>query len=62
MLSVTSVVELLKFADLYETKELKIKAFEFIQKNLKSLTTTGRFCESLSIDLVHEVMCQLVDT
>ena len=61
MLSVTNVVELLKFADLYETKELKSVALEFIKNNSKALTKTGRFCESLSPELMHEVICQLVD-
>ena len=60
MLSVTNVVDLLIFADLYEAQELKNKALKFIKDNWKVLTKTGRFYESLSPELMHEVICQLV--
>ena len=62
VLSISNVVELLIFADLYEANELKNTALKFIKTNSKVLIKTGRFCESLSPDLVHEVMCQLIDT
>jgi hypothetical protein len=61
MLSISNVVELLIFADLYEANELKIKALTFIKTNSKVLIKTGRFYESLSPELMHEVICQLVD-
>jgi hypothetical protein len=62
MLSISNVVELLTFADLYETKDLKNTALKFIKTNSNALIKTGRFYESLSPDLVHEVICQLIDT
>ena len=61
MFSVSNVVDLLTFADLYEAKELKNKALTFIKDNLKVLAESGRFCESLSPELVHEVICQLIN-
>ena len=61
MLSISNVVELLIFADLYESNELKIKALTFIKNNLKVLTKTGHFYESLSPELLHKVFCQLSD-
>ena len=59
MLSVTNVIQLLIFAELYEANELKTTALKFIKNNFEVLEKTGRFYESLSPELLHDVICQL---
>ena len=58
---VGNVVHFLQLGDLYGATELKGKALKFIKTELKALTKSGRFYESLNPDLMHEVMCQVAD-
>ena len=51
----------LQLGDKYGATELKGEALKFIKTELKALTKSGRFYESLNPDLMHEVMCQVAD-
>jgi hypothetical protein len=60
-LAVDNVVDFLQLGDLYGAMELKGNALKLIKTELKALMKSGRFYESLSPDLMHEVMCQVAD-
>ena len=60
-LNVDNVVDFLQLGDLYGAIELKREALMLIKKEFKTLTKAGRFYESLSPDLMHEVMCKVAD-
>jgi hypothetical protein len=60
-LAVDNVVDFLQLGDLYGAMELKGNALKLIKTELKALIKSGRFYESLSPDLMHEVMCQVAD-
>ena len=61
-LDIDNVVDILQLGDMYGAMELKREALKLIKKEFKALTKSGgRFYESLSPELMHEVMSQLAD-
>ena len=62
ILNVDNVVDFLQLGDLYGAMELKREALKLVKKEFKVLLLkSGRFYESLNSDLMHEVICRLVD-